>query len=51
MGAGPQTSLCTSSKGNSVQECEGEKGNWVILPMTQCLQNEELKGIDHGPSK
>jgi hypothetical protein len=38
MGAGPQTSLCTISKGNLVQEVEEENGNWVILPMTQCLQ-------------
>ena len=44
MGAGPQTSLCTISKGEVVQEVELENGNWVILPITQCLQNEFDRG-------
>ena len=40
MGVGPQTLMCTISKGEVVQEVELEKGNWVIFPITQCLQNE-----------
>ena len=38
IGAGPHTSLWTSSKGLEATKSDLLKGNWCILPLRQCLQ-------------